>query len=286
MTLALRMTGHPGPSLPISIRHYSRSTITGGRADKIWDIEHTTKFSRKPKPDAPLVTPHGTVPPFEAFLARAAKVVADREDEIRWLTETQDLELATTRAEMAANGIPAISLDNETAPEISDNDLAAAPYTYDPVLDRRIDWERFLFACGPVHRVFFTETKDHTIGIAYDGPAKKDPDFTLALRRHCKAKWLETHDRLPTLDELADANAFLSYYKKPILALTDPNDLYLNRIYGDPNADTDPHREAYHADLIQPCSHESCHKHGYAGPVGSIGLDMEDEPEPGEEPEY
>jgi len=272
MTLALRMTGHPGPSLPVSIRHYSRSTITGGRADKIWDIAHTTKFSRKPKPDAPLVTPHGSVPPFEAFLARAAKVVADREDEIRWLTETQDLELATTRAEMAANGIPAISLDNETAPEISDDDLAAAPYLFDPVLDRRIDWERFLFACGPVHRVFFTETTQHTVGIAYDGPAKKDPDFTLALRRHCKAKWLETHDRLPTIEETRDNEMFVAYYR---------NTTHLHEQDLTLPEDKDPYREELHAQEGTPISDV-----GYAGPKGTLGLDMENEPEPGEEPEY
>ena len=275
MTLVLRMTGHPGPSLPVSIRHYSRRSITGGRADKIWDIKHETKFSRKPPADAPLVTPHGTAKVLTQFLDRVA--------ELQYLIDTQHLELATTRAEMTANGIPSVSLDNdsENTPQVSDADLAAAPYTYDPTLDRRIEWEKYLFACGPVHRVFFHATKDGTLGIAYDGPVKKDILFTTTLKRRVKQVWLATHDRLPTLDELADANAFLSYYKKPILALADPNDLYLNRIYGDPNADTDPHREAFHAQEGTPISDV-----GYAGPVGSLGLDMEDEPEPGEEPEY
>jgi hypothetical protein len=225
-------------------------------------VKCETKFSRKPKEDAPLVTPHGAAKVMAQFLDRVA--------EIQWLTDTQHLELATTRSELAANGMVGKSLNDENAPDIEAGD--DTPYTINPALIRRIEWEKYLFACGPVHRAFFTETKDKTVGIAYDGPEKKDKDFTLALRRRVKQAWLATHDRLPTPEEIRDAALYISYYKN-----TSP----LHQAAAQIEEDNDPYREGQHAELTKPRSDI-----GYAGPVGSLGLDMDDEPEPGYQPEY
>jgi hypothetical protein len=122
--------------------------------------------------------------------------------------------------------------------------------------------------------------KDGSLGIAYDGPEKKNVDFTLNLRRRMKALWLASHDRLPTIEEIDDANAFIAYYGRPVLAYANPDDLRLERLNG-AQEDPNPGRDHLHADLIQPCTHVQCMDIGYAGPKGTLGIDMEDEPESG-----
>jgi hypothetical protein len=223
----------------------------------------TTKFSVKPKPDAPLVTPHGAAKVLYDFL--------DRVSELQYMIDTQDKELATTRAELAANGLTGISFSNEDAPDIAEDD--STPYVIPTALVRRIEWEKYLFACGPVHTARFAKHTDDTLGIQYRGPSKNN-EFRLNMRQRVKALWLATHDRLPTVEEVTDNKNFNAYYKTPVLAYGEP------KHEGD--EDPDPYRDHFHSDFLQPCTHASCEDRGYAGPRGTLGLDMDEEPEPGD----
>jgi hypothetical protein len=308
-TVNIEMVGKPGPSLPLSIHGWrDRQPKSVSKADPIWDTAFTTKFSRKPAEEAPLVTPKG-----------AAKVVHDflnRVEEINWLAETQHQELASTLSEMKANGIDGFSLssasdeDMETA-NIADLHLRKTPFavrlpdlkvtayqcsecavfeehlediehegcegTVEPVIvsvpqygdmvfvanmARRIEWERYIYACGPVHRVRFTQMRDGTLGIEYEGK-DRDPDAILSRKRAMKARWLETHDALPAWADIANERARHAHYGKPVLAAMSA-------------AEYDAHRRSR---LFGDEDLRGKDDRGYAGPRGLLGIaDDDDEP--------
>jgi hypothetical protein len=263
--------------MPALTQSVPRPTLVTGKADPVWDAQFTTKFSSKPKEDAPLVTPKGAARVVTQFLDRAA--------EISYLASTQHLELATTRSELAANGISSTSLsspDNEDmdAANIAQSHLRMVPVDPDPAyiatMSRRIEWERFIFACGPVERVRFTKTKEGTLGIVYDGPSR-DPEHILSMKRHLKYSTIEKAGRLPTVEEIEDAEAFLDYYKKPFFAHATQAeiDADFSSRHGFVAEDPDPGREVFHADYIAPCNHPNCVDVGYSGPRGALGIDID-----------
>lgn len=299
---AIAIIGARGPSLPVSIRGARlRATEHAGKADPIWDTAFDTKFPRnKPQEDAPFVTPKGALNVIRNFL--------DRVEEINWLASTQHQELATTMAEMRANGVASASLtDTEgdlEAANIAASHLNQTPYAPDAVyaanMQRRIDWERFVWACGPVHRARFVATRDKTLGIAYEGAAK-DADFILTMKRALKNAWLDRFEALPDLHTVEQAHEYASYYGKIVLARMTEAQLAehrASRMFG--NEDPDPGRIEFHAlnprtavfvpdeddrdefgtlmgALITDDLPGGIVDIGYAGPKGFLGLDEDAE---------
>lgn len=262
---------YQGPMVPATL--HNRITRCTGKADPTWDTKFTTKFSRKPVEDAPLVTPRGAAKVITDFL--------DRVSEINYLVETQHKELATTRQELAANGLASLSL-SEAADEdldsanIAESHLRKTPYAPDPVyaslMERRIDWERYIFACGPLHRVYFAPTKDGTLGIVYEG-TEKNAARVLEHKRALKSAWLDRFETLPTLEEIEDDRAFASHYKFPVKALmTDAQftEFRKSQMFG--TEDPDPLRTEFHAEDLRGKADL-----GYAGPHGALGIDDDDE---------
>jgi hypothetical protein len=124
------------------------------RADPVWDTALTTKFPQPIAGEGELLTPYGTSKPLGVL-----GTFYDRATELNALMGTQFQELPTLAAEFAANGLTAISLssssedDDMDAANIAESHLRRTPYTMDPVtvapLLRRIEWEKYIFACGP-----------------------------------------------------------------------------------------------------------------------------------------
>lgn len=211
---------HPRPA--------RRKPADAGGADPTWVTRFTTKFSKQPDPEQPLVTPKGHVTPLAAF--------SDRVAELAWLVDTQHQELATTRQTMLANQISHVAFDHDPAavegartraratgevpfavvrlpdelvtdPETGD--VVAVPryagVQYIAALQRRIEWEQFRSLCGPLTRTRFTDN-DGVLGIvALKRGATKDE--RLALMRDHKHRWLAKHPDLPDVSivELAEA---------------------------------------------------------------------------------
>ena len=260
----------------------------------------------------------------------AAKVVhdfIDRVAEIDYLIQTQHKELATTRAEMAANGIRSFSLETTTWDgdgnpiDISEDDVEQAEHleldpqaianvkrtngvtdeqikrlalasdpSYTARLGRRIDWERFTFKCGAVHRAKFEVTKDGQLGIAYDGPSR-DADFIMSMKRALKYGWIERFGELPGIADVLNGRAFCDWYKRPVKALMTDEQLMedkASRMFGGSDSD-DEYREAFHAEnprtaaLVEDEDVEGAlitgdlpggmSDVGYAGPAGLLGID-------------
>lgn len=306
-----------GPMVPPTI---GRQNHLGpkGNADPVWVRDFTTKFSRVPEPDAPLVTPYGAAKVIADFVNR---VETDPAAELAFLIETQDQELATTRAEMAANGIASSALertdeDNTAAVEVAQSDSTTTHYSPDPAfiaaMSRRIEWERYIYACGPVTRVSFALTQSGELGITYDGPHRRVAETVLAEKRAMKARWLERFGSLPEPTVLRDGQAFAAHYGKPVLALMTAKELAAHRASKKNGVeDIDPGRESFHA-IEDPkphrglysydrCTTERCiEQHtgcrfdgselftldlaawtarqptvGYGGPTGLLGLDLD-----------
>jgi hypothetical protein len=281
-TVTLNIVGKTTESLPLTIRgQRERENAHIGKADPIWDTAFTTKFSAKPKEDAPMVTPKGAAKVITEFLDRVA--------EINWLAETQHQELASTLSEMKANGIDGFSLssaadeDMDTA-NIAENDVTRTHYGvttknaegetivadmgFVATLARRIEWERFIFACGPVHKARFAATKDGALGITYEGK-DKDPEAILAHKRSLKAAWLDRFGSLPSVEEIENSRARAAFYGKPVLAMMDEAQYEAHRksrLFGD--EDPDPMRVEFHAEDLRGKDDR-----GYAGPKGWLGLD-------------
>jgi len=284
------IAGPVGPSLPVSIRNARlRANEHEGKADPTWGTKFTTKFSKKPPENAEPVVPMGAAKVVHDFLDRVA--------EIDYLISTQHRELATTRQEMSANGIRSFSIQSLATEEgavfdVSESELDRVEAALDPVymtrLGRRIDWEKFIYACGPVHRARFERTKDNTLGIAYDGPSK-DADFILALKRALKYGWIERFGALPTVQDVEQGRVFANWYKQVVRAyMTDAQMLEdkASRMFG--TEEPDEYRVAFHAEnprtarLVWDEESESMITDdlpggiddvGYAGPAGMLGID-------------
>jgi len=86
--------------------------------------------------------------------------------------------------------------------------------------------------------------------IVYDGPSK-DPDYILARKRALKYSTLEKAGRLPTVEEVEDAAAFLSHYSLPFFAHASEEEIEADRASrgGWVAEDEDPWRDAHHAVL-------------------------------------
>ena len=293
----MNIVGRYGASLPLTMPTAIAQRAHRGRADAIWDVAFTTKFSKKPAEDAPLVTPHGALTVIDAFVSRAA--------ELDYLINTQHRELATTQQTLRANGIDCVSLSQGPAGtdpiDVTDGDLSYADSvdpTFISTMKRRIDWERFIFACGPIHKARFEATPEGLLGIAYDGPKKfATPEVTLATRRALKERWLAIFGSLPTLDRVEEGRAFAAYYgNRPVLAHMSEDERNADtdsRRFG--TDDPDPFRGAFDAPAPAPKradygeSEEERDEYnedyaawraaqdgvGYAGPIGFLGLDDE-----------
>lgn len=240
-----------GPSLPIHINQ-AQPTATrlrepAGKADPIWDTEFAPKFATPVKPR--LLQPMGTAPTLEG-LGR----FFDRVAEISAIARTQHLELPTLREELAANGISTVPDDEaiewETlgARHMPAQESDIEPTWRDPettaALARRIEWEKYTFACGPVTTARLT-TKDGALAIQQVGVRTPDPQFL----RQMLQRFVQAYDVLPTTEELDDMRAAARYYdNKPVLAAM-PDDLFaawksrdksLDLLYGE---DRDPFRD-------------------------------------------
>lgn len=285
--MLLNIVGRPGPSIPLSIRG-ARQRLDAhiGRADPTWVTAFTTKFSRKPAEDAPLVTPHGAAKVIQSFL--------DRVEELRWMEETQHQELPTTLAEFKANGISAFSLtealeEDMDSANIAEAHLSIVPLSPDPAyasaMQRRIEWEQYIWACGAVHKTRFivrsakptcprcgtigwfvlTDMIDHcqwclfdgkpipspvtedTVMIVYDGPDSKNAEKRAAHRKTFKDAWLAHFGTLPTVEELTNDLAFVQFYGKPVLASMTAEEFATHRQSRlyGGNEDPDPLRAAF-----------------------------------------
>lgn len=302
----IQYIGQPGPSLPLSIRHArARANEHTGKGDPVWSTKFTTKFSRKPTTDAPLVTPMGAAKVITEFLDRVA--------EIAYLEATQHYELATTRAELTANGLASFSLSESTeedmeAANLAESHLRTIPMDPDPIyiatMSRRIEWEQYIWKCGPVHKTKFVIAgpKDgQFVGIMYEGPDSKDAAKRDAHRKAFKASWIANHDIIPSVDDLADGIAFCEYYGKPVLAMmteAEYKEHHDSKRFGAQNEDRDPERTAFNDPTPPPNpedydmdSSEERDQYkedlaeweaqntavGYAGPKGFLGLTLDDD---------
>ena len=286
-----------GPSLPVGIRNTVAARAHLGSADPIWGTLFTTKFSRKPAEDAPMVTPIGAMNVIEKFVSRAA--------ELDYLINTQHQELATTQATLKANGIQCSSLSQSFSEDHDPTDItdamlehveAALDPTFMSNMKRRIEWEQSIWNSGPVHGARFAPTPDGKLGVIYIGPKKfaATPE-ALEARKALKYGWLDRVGPLPTLDELNEMQAFAENYGgKCVLArMTDEqwNEHTNSRRFG--VEDPDPGREAFHAENPRTAVWEEVRDEetgeidsectgdlpggmldvGYAGPSGFLGLD-------------
>lgn len=276
----LQIIGKPGPSLPIHIhrdrflpelvavivRTNGHDELLGyaaddvGKADPIWDTAFTTKFSKKPDPDAPLMTPYaadGVTTIIEAYEPPAEDKPMTRQEELNWLRETQHLELASTADVMKANGIKFARLDREKSEDEKDIDYAerdvnTTHYSPDPeyraAMERRITWERCKDANGPLHRCRFEQMPDGNIGISYIG-FEKNVEATLAYRRWAKTKWLERFGTFPDMNLIIKTRARMAKSKTPILDMLDWKQRKAfdkSKKYG--TEDPDPGRFPFHGD--------------------------------------
>lgn len=300
-----------GPMVPPTIGPQNHRGAPG-KADSTWGTRFTTKFSRKPAENAPLVTPKGAAKVITEFLSRveelqylAATVCCDYHarggdsDEHRGPVS----DLATIQSELQANGLGSISLDKTEndmeAANIAASHLNTTPYDPDPqfaaAMTRRIDWEKYISACGPMNRVRFTATATGTLGIEYRGPDQRDPTAKAEWYRLLKSRF----DPLPTLEQVEDGRAFCEHYgQKPILVLMNDvqrNEYRTSKHFG--NEDPDPGRISFHAEnprtvtmvpdldlseeeammgdfiLITADLPGGIENIGYAGPHGLLGLD-------------
>ena len=277
---------HLGPMVPPTISNpRPRAAQTPGKADPTWDTAFSLKYCKPIPVDAPLRTPKGTM--AEAI----AQNQQDERTELAWLISTQHLELATIRQTLLANGIGSTALDrDESDIELAESDVATTHYSPDPAyasaMSNRIEYERYLWACGPVHRTRFAITRDRQLGIEYLG-RDRTPELVAQHRRDLK----NAFPVLPTVEDVEDGRAFSDHYHgKAVLArMTDAEyaQHQASRRYG--AEDPDPFRVGLHADNmrlrvleVDPDEPEALLTTdlpggiidvGYAGPSGLLGLD-------------
>jgi hypothetical protein len=324
LTLTPFMIDIPVETMPVDITGTTKRRAHHGKADPIWDTRFTTKFSRKPAADKPAITPKGALNVIERFIDKAA--------ELDYLINTQHLELATTRAELSANGIGCISLSQSVVDEdgepisisaddvvksesigvepediawlkrehgVTDAQIERLMVINDPVyaanVARRIDWERYIYASGPIHTARFEATAEGTLGVDYIGAKKHaTPEVCLATRKALKNAWLDRVGPLPTVAEIKDKRSFCAFYNnKPVLAHmseAERNADTDSRRFG--AEDPDPERIAFHAENPRTAKWTECFDDegnfdgmitddlpggivdvGYAGPQGFLGLD-------------
>jgi hypothetical protein len=189
--------------------------------------------------------------------AAISQIAADEAAELRWLIDTQHLELATIRQTLLANGVGSVALDRTPESEqadidIAEGDVATTHYSPDPqfssAMRNRIEYEKYLWACGPVHRTVFTVTRSGELGIEYLG-SSRDLELVAKERRALKAAF----DPLPSVEEVEEGRRFSAHYHgKAVLArMTDAEyaQHQSSRRYG--AEDPDPFRVRLHADNMR-----------------------------------
>ena len=146
-----------------------------------------------------------------------------RAEEIAYLARTQHDADPSTYLEFKAMGIESqdfssYGVDSEAA-NLAESHVGFTPTcvilpngevgdrVYIANQSRRIDWERYTDACGPVKRAYFEPMASGETGIGlstatYGRKTKPDPEADLALRRKVKASWLAEHDDLPMADDI------------------------------------------------------------------------------------
>lgn len=172
-----RLIGPMAPNKPL----VHGEPVTGlSKAEKSW--RQMTPLMAGPKTDH-VKPPKGTAPTLEG-LQRYLGRMADYEAEWRAIAATQDLELPTVAQELAQTGVSSFSLkqdddeDDAIGLEVADDaERAACRYgtaytTMDlaPIV-RRIEWERYIYGCSPVQRVYITTREDGTMGVGTDSHA-------------------------------------------------------------------------------------------------------------------
>lgn len=185
-----------------------RAANPPGKADPDWDVavRGKARFSKIPLQKSTRA-PLGTAPAFvnSPFLPDSYKSKAEDLDFIR---RTQDLELATAAQELAAIGIPSMSIERPAADEereanISEMRRSGTPYeTVEPDLARRIEWERYVSKCGAVVLI-------HT-------------------KRTATGRTLAVEDRRWTKDDIV---AYIPHYREAFPNLADQDELEANKAH-------------------------------------------------------
>jgi hypothetical protein len=179
--------------------------------------------------------------------------------------------------------------------------MTVADPTFAALMARRIEWEQYIFASGPIHTARFSRTEQGGLGIDYVGAKKfATPEATTATRKALKNAWLDRVGPLPTPEEVEDRRAFCAFYgNKPVLAHMSESERDTDsrsRMFG--AEDPDPERIAFHAENPRTAKWTECFDRegnfdgmitddlpggiidvGYAGPSGLLGLDDEDDDE-------
>lgn len=144
----------------------------------------------------------GTMNPLERYLARVEAIEAiamtpccpyHQKGGTEPDHSTPDpLEIETVNQELRRNGLAAISIqsssyDDDDNPMFDVGEYNGTEYvTPDPALVRRIEWERFVMACGLAQRVYLSVSADGKPSIATDS-ARIDADTLRAYAPKFKA---------------------------------------------------------------------------------------------------
>lgn len=134
-------------------------------ADPIWDRLVQPKFKTPVKPA--WLTPHGTTKTLEGL-----GTFLDRIAEINAIARSQRLELPTVTQELLANGVTSTTTTSDDPDDASLESTQHTPFLFsrgdaeETTTLRRIDWEKYVFACGPVHHMFIKAiNEDGTITV-------------------------------------------------------------------------------------------------------------------------
>lgn len=295
-----------------------RAENTPGKADPIWDTAFQPKLGRNPQGELKkpvqdkFVVPKGHVEAFDRYLERAGQLTPQQEWE--WIDSTCHSDIATTIDEFRANGIASVALDTENDEEptpITEGDKVDG-IVYTPsaqhiaAMSRRIFWERYRTCndnnvAGYKERVFWSVTKDNTIGVEYQGP-ERNAMRILDKKREFKYRWIAQFGDMPSLDEIkAIPQTLFDTHGKPAMArLTESQKRELQTSLKFGTEDPDPYRLGFHAvddpkpvfadyddDEIDAYVEEveawtkreslraaaNNRPDGYAGPSGMLGLD-------------
>jgi hypothetical protein len=204
--IAIRVLDRNAKTCPTGLNMIHGEPVTGLNAAEIGWRQGQLTFK------APVVEhtrpPAGTAPTLEG-LQRFLKRMDDYEAEWKAIAATQDMELPTVGQELAATGISSISLvsnndddEDDAIPEIADTEERTGYVRGDPIIDhdarrygtaymtaelaplvRRIEWERYIHACGPAQRVYLVIRDDETLGVGTDSHTLTKEDLIPLARK-------------------------------------------------------------------------------------------------------